>query len=354
MLLINGRQLEVGMAVRDPNHPLHLQAKEYQKGIAELKEKYGKQIKFIRPGFPKKNRGSDSKGRETELAEPTPPALFPMETEYVTENRGKEIWSCCLTLPELQPNGLWSIGKLGKRSLKIEEFKIVDLDKEPDLAYYLYYISRSVRKGNRLKVDNPKEDIKKKADKVRGEVELKTAIWSMITDDEVLRKLASSYGIPDVGIKEPDALRFELEEKLLSNDMKRKKDMSIRGTQEFLQDMKVTDGVRLRAYLQSMLDEKKIVFNPDGRFKCGDKVLMQVRVNELPRKFDFLCGFYNAPNNNDKLRELLLDTLDEAKMAKMDEKDFTWLAKVMGINTAFKKKEEIKEMVYNAFSITVT
>jgi len=351
MLLINGKQLEVGSASKDPTNELHLQALEYLKGIEELRTKFGKQLRFVRPGFPRKNRGSDSKGRETELTEPTPPALFPLKTQYISPTRGSEIWTCCMTMPELQPNGLWELGKNSKRSIRIDEFKLVDLDRDPDLAFYLYFISNSAKKGNRLKVDNPKADLKKKADRVRGEVEIKTAIWTMITDDDVLRRLASAYDVPDVNIKEADAIRFELEEKLLANDLRKRKDQTIKGTADFLQEMKITDGVRLRAYLKNLMDEKKITFSPDGRFKLGERVLMQVRINELPRKFDFLCSFFNAPNNNDKLKELLMDTIDGEKLGKFDDKDFTWLAKVMGTNVSFKKKDEIKEAVYALFNI---
>jgi hypothetical protein len=350
MLIINGRQLEPGMASKDPNNPLHEQAKEYLKGIEELRAKFGKTLKFVRPGFPKKNKGSDSKGKETELTEPTPPALFPIQTEYTSPTRGKEIWTCCTTLPELQPNGLWGLGKNAKRSFLIEDFKIIDIEKEPDLAYYLYYISNSAKKGNRLKLDNPKEDLKKKADKIRDEMGIKVAIWQM-ADDEQLKQVAAAYGIPDTEVKEADAIRFELEERLLANDMKKRKDSTIRGTSEFLQDMKVNDTVRLRAFIQKLIDDKSITYSADGRYKVGDKVIMQVKATDLTRKFDHLCSYLSMPNNADKLKELMLDVMDDKRLAKFSDKDFAWMAKVMGVTTAFKEKEKIKEMVYDVFSI---
>jgi hypothetical protein len=48
------------------------------------------------------------------------------------------------------------------------------------------------------------------------------------------------------------------------------------------------------------------------------------------------------------------DVVDKAYLDGLtDPKDLIWLAKVMGINTSFKKKEELKSMVYDAFSIAL-
>ena len=351
MILINGKQLEVGLALRDESHPMHVMALEYTQGLAELKEKFGKVIKFIRPGFPKTNIGSDSKGNEARLIEPTPPVLFPLEKAYAHPERGEEIWSCCLQMPKLLPNGLWSIGN--KRSIKVEEFINVDLDKQPDLAYYLYYIANFKRAG-RLEVDDKKAKIKEKADKERMLVERKTAIWQMLSDENVLRKMAGAYGVPNSGTAEPDQLRFDLEAQLEKNDNKKRNDPSLKGTREFLEEMKVTDNVRLRAFIKKLEDDKKLIYKPDGRYRLGDKVLMQVPQARLQTKFEYLCEYYNIPNNHDKLQELMRDVVDKEYLDSVtDDKDFTWLAKVMGINTPFKKKEELKSMVYDAFSIAL-
>jgi hypothetical protein len=350
-LLINGRQLEVGLAIRDENHPMHQYALEYTQGLTELREKFGNVIKFIRPGFPKKNRGSDSKGNEVMMNEPTPPALFPLEKSHPHPNRGEEVWSCCLNMPKLLPNGLWSIGN--KKSLKIEQFINVDINKQPDLAYYLYYIADFGR-GGRLKVDDPQEEIRNKAAKERQLVERKTAIWQMLSDENVLRKMASAYGVPFAATKSPDALRFDLEAQLESNDKNKIKDNSIKGTMEFLEEMKVTDNVRLRAFLQKLIDDNKLVYKQDGRYRLGDKVLMQVPQSEINKRFEYLCSYYNISNNQDKLQELMRDVVNKEFLDGIkDDKDITWLSKVMGINTPFKKKEELRSLVYDAFSIAL-
>ena len=347
-ILVNGRMLDTGMAIGDENHPMHKYALEYTQGLAELREKHGKRIKFIRPDWPKKTQGSDSRGRDVVIKEPTPPAMFPLERAYPHPKRGEEIWSCCLTMPKLQPNGLWSIGS--KRSIKIEEFINVDLDKQPDLAYYLYYIA-NFNRGGRLRLDDPQKEIREKADRERDLVERKTAIWSLLSDDAVPR-MAAAYGVPHSGSKSPDALRFDLEAQLEINDKKKKKDPLTKGTKEFLEEMRVTDNVRLRAFIQKLMDDKKLIYKPDGRFRVGDKILMQIPQSEINRKFEYLCGYYSAPNNSDKLQELMRDVVDKEYLDSVrDDKDFAWLCKVMDISTAFKKKEELKTLAYGAFNI---
>ena len=348
MLLVNSKQLIVSEALADDKHPLHAQAVDYDKGVKELREKFGKSIRFVRPEFPRFNKGTDSKGNETTLAEPAFPAMFPLQTDFTHPKRGREIWGCCMGIPKLLPNGLWSIGDKG--SLRIDEHKIVDLDKQPDLAYYLYFISNAMRSG-RIKVSDPKGDIKKKANKVREEVEVKTAIWQMLEDDALLKKMAMAYGVQDTATKEPDAIRFELEAILLSNNEKKRKDPSVKGTAEFLEEMKVTDGVRLRSFIRGLFDEKIITDRGDGRLRIGDKVLVQMPFEAIKDPFNFLCNFYHAPNNNDKLRDLMTDVMTKERLDKFEEKDFSWICKVMGVQTAFKKKEEIKTLAYEAFSL---
>jgi hypothetical protein len=350
-LLINGKQLTVGVALRDENHEMHPYAVEYTAGMAELRQKFGKVIKFVRPGYPRTNIGTDSRGREAHMLEPTPPAMFPLEKEHAHPLRGKEIWSCCLNMPKLLPNGLWSIGN--KKSIKITEFLNVDLDRQPDLAYYLYYIANFER-GGRLKVDDPKADIKAKADKKMREVERTTAIWQMLDDEHKLRTMAAAYGVPNSGTKEPDQLKFDLEAQLEINDNRKRQDPLIKGTREFLEEMKVTDNVRLRAFIKNLEDTKKLIYKPDGRYHLGDKTLLQVPFESIKDTFGYICSYYNVPNNAEKLQDLMRDVVNKEYLDNIkDEKDFTWLAKVMGINTPFKKKEELRSMVYDAFSIAL-
>jgi len=118
--------------------------------------------------------------------------------------------------------------------------------------------------------------------------------------------------------------------------------------------MKVTDNVRLRSFLKTLEDDKKLIYKPDGRWHLGEKTLLQVPYENIKDAFGYMCSYYNVPNNADKLKDLMHDVVNKEYLDNIkDEKDFTWLAKVMGITSAFKKKEKIRSMVYDAFSIAL-
>jgi hypothetical protein len=351
MLLINQKQLLVNEALGNVNHPLYPHAVEYENGLKELKENYGKEIKFIRPGLPKYNPGMDSEGRSTTLLEPPSPALFPMQTYLTHSERGKETWSCCLDFPELQPNGLWKMGK--KRSIIIFDSITVNIDKDPDLAFYLYKICKSIKDG-RLAVDNPKAEVRAKANKEREETERQMAIWNVLKDELALRRIAQAWGITEVGMKDEDAVRFELKELLIKNDEKKKLDPKTKGTREFLDELKINDNIRLRSFIRDLLDSKTIIYKDDGRLWIGEKQLMQLPFVAIQSQsqFDYICNFYGSPNNVARLQELMRDVITKEMLdAIVDNKDYVWLGKIMGITTSFKKKEETKRLVYEAFSV---
>ena len=350
--------LETASALQNESHPLHEIAVEYTEGLRKLREQFpdGK-IKFIRPGYPKKSKGVDSRGRQVTMLEPKTPALFPLRREVVNEKRGTEIWSCCLTAPKLLPNNLWEID--GKRSIKIDEFVIVNLNKQPDLAYYLAFIAKF--KSSLLKVDDPEAEVRERAAEERRLVELKSAIWQMLPDEEQLRKVSAAYGVTGAHTmangrytKSADRLRIELEEQIKINETRRgkHKDFTAKGVREFLEEMKVTDSVRLRAFVQRLIDEKKLTYKPDGRFRLGDKAITQVPHSEIGRKFEWLCSYFAMPSNKDRLQELMRDVVDKEYLDSITEdKDYAWLCKVMDVTVSFKKKEEIKSTVYGVFNI---
>ena len=351
MILINQKQL-TSDALNDKSHPLHAHAVEYNEGLTKLKEKFGKEIKFIRPGYPKFNPGADSEGRATDLLEPTQPALFPLQTYVTHPMRGRELIGCCLGIPKLLPNNLWDIGD--KRSFTVFDSISVNIDNEPDLAYYIYYISRAVKRSE-LVVEDLKSVVRAKADKEREETERQMAIWHVLSDDLALRRIAQAYNIAEVGMKEDDAVRLELKDVLIRNDERKKLDPTVKGTKEFLEELKVSDNIRLRAFIRELLDKKVITYNPDGRFWLGDKVreLLQVPYSALGNTFDYICNFYGSPNNEIRLQQLMREVVTEDMLKGIvDDKDFVWLAKVMGVQTSFKKKEETKRLVYDAFAIT--
>jgi len=351
-LIVNFQRLDLS-ALEDVKHPMYAYAKEYDEGIRHLLELYPeKKIKFTRVGYPRMVTYNDPlTGREAQVPEDVPPLRLSLRANVKHPKRGSEQWGVCLGAPHPLPGGLWDIGgKLDTKTKQIEGNLIIDLVDQPDLAFFVYYKSPLVR-GGHLKVDDPREETKQKAAKKRQALELETAIWQGLEDEDQLRKLASAYGIENVREKLGDDLRFELEGVLKNNDVKKKKDPTIKGTKEFLEEMKITDYVRLSAFIRNMLDNSMIVFSGDGRYKVGDKPIAQVPSNEVTKKFAWLCNYFAAPNNKDRLQELFRDLINKEYLDTVeDPKDFRWIAGVMEIEGYFNKPaEQVKEMVYKTF-----
>ena len=334
MLIINQAQLNVNVALQDKTHPMHIYAKEYS---------------FVRPGYPQLVDGITAKGKEVRnIPYPTAQMRLPLKTNFRHPDRGTELWACALDAPKLLPGNLWDLGN--KKSFAVEERLIVNLKNEPDFAFYLCYISNAVR-GGHLKIDDPKADLKDKAEKERREIERKTAIWTC--DDNQLRKICQAYGVPDAMKKEPDALRFEIQDVLAKNDVAQQRDPSIKGTREFLEEMKITDNVRLRAFVRNAIDLGVVSYKLDGRYKIGTREIVRVPKMELDRKFDYLCNFLGSPSNLEELRALLVDVINKEYLDTVeDEKDFQWIGKIMDLEGyATKTKEKLRDAVYGRFVV---
>jgi hypothetical protein len=351
MILINQLKLDAS-AFKDETHPMHQYAIEYERGMKELKKKFpdGK-IRFVRPGYPKYVSGLSAKGFEaTGIPYPVPPSQFPLQTLYKHPERGTELWACCIDAPKILPGNLWDLGR--RRFFSVTESMNVDIKTQADLAFYLCYISNALKSGQ-IKIDDPEAEIKAKADEERAIIDRKTAIWNILSDEPQLRKICQAYGISNALKKTPDALRFELEALLKKNDEKKNRDPYIKGTKDFLEEMKINDNVRLRSFIRNGIDNSFILYKPDGRYRIGEKVILQVPQPDIGRKFDYLCNYLAAPNNLEKLREVMTDLINKEYLDLItDDNDFRWLAKVMDIQGFYNKKpEQVKELVYGVFTI---
>jgi hypothetical protein len=248
------------------------------------------------------------------------------------------------------PGNLWDLGT--PHTKQITNGITIDLMTEPDLAFFLYYKCPHVRKGQ-WKVDDPKAEIRAKADEKRKNLERETAIWQTLQDEAQLRKVSMGYGIEKAMTKEPDALRFELDALLKVNDEKQKIDHTIRGTKEFLEDLRINDYMRLSAFVRHWLDEGVINYRPDGRYRVGEKIIAHVPVDSVNERFKWLCNYFAAPNNLEELKSLFHDVVNREYLDKIDaDKDYRWLAKVMELPGAHNKPiEQVKNMLYEALAV---
>jgi hypothetical protein len=341
-------------AIKDKTHPMYDFAKEYKDGLEALNAKYpDKTITFKRVGYPKFTDGylDPLTGVEKPgVPEPIPPMRLSYTAVFSHPTRGKEVWAVCLDTPKALAGGLWELGKT--RSRQVVEGITLNLVNDADLAFFLCYKSPHVLKGH-LKIDDPKASAKERGNKKRQALELETAIWQKLDDEEQLRKIAAGWGISEAAKKEPDMIREELEALLKRNDELKKRDPSYKGTAEFLEDMKITDYVRLSAFIRQMLDASQIVYKPDGRYWVGDKIIAHVPKENIAvdKRFSWLCNYFAAPNNTDKLQDLFKDLINREYLDSItDNKDFRWIAGVMQIEGFYNKApEQVKEMVYGTF-----
>ncbi len=322
---------------------------EYQKGVEYLKRTYGKQIKFVRPGYPRKIKGIDSRGDETpNMKEPTPPMRIPLDAEVNTD-RGMEFWSYTEGTPKLQPNNLYE--PTGKRALQVTEDIVVSLESKPELAFFLYYKSPFL-KGGMLKIDDPMAEAKERGDKIRNDIDLQFALYKgALADDAQLRVVAEGYGISKTDKKHPDATREELKGIVLKGELKKKSDPMSKGIQEFLSDVKVTDSIRLAHIIQRCgIDKDKIKWLPNGVYKIGERDLCKINVSDTSHRFEYLCNHLGNIANRPKLQDLLKDIVDKEYLEKLtDDKTFSWLARVSDLKADFKSKEEVRDLVFKHF-----
>lgn len=349
MLLIDKHPLETD-ALNDKAHKLHDFAKEYDDALTYLKEHYKDGfIRFKRPGYPKHTKGADSKGNEiAKMVEPTPPIRIPLQAYATIGKLGKHLWACCLDSPTVLPNGLWDMGR--ERALTIKTDKLVNINTDPDLAFFLYKVSPFTKRGL-IKIADPIKD-----DAEIGEVESlltdrKYAVWKRLGDVEKLKRMARAYGVAQVDGKQPNQIRKELEATLEKNDVLRRSNPAVKGTREFLEEMMVTDGVLLRAFIQRAIDEKKLACGLNGDWKVGDKVIAKVPASELKRKPEYLCDYLSAGNNADKLQDFLRDLVSKEYLEGItDKKEWEWLAKIANVPHQFKKIDEIKTGVQKFYA----
>ncbi len=357
MLLIDQRPLELEQALNDKGHPQHDFAKFYDEKLKSLKARHKNgYVRFKRPGYPRHIKGADSRGMEIpKVAEPVPPMRIPLKGYAITGSKGKHLWMCCTDPPTILPNQLWDLGR--NRSLSIKDDYLVNLEDNPELAFFLAEISVHTKKG-RLRLLDPVAD----DDEVGRAEELialrKNAVWNLLPDVEKLKTMARAYGVNKVDEKQPNAIRKALEEQLTKNDEAQKRNPAVKGTREFIEEMRVTESVLLRNFIQKAIDDKKLaVSSASGHWKIGEKFIYQVPASDFGDRRNYgekaknsLCNWLMAGQNAERLQEFLKDLLsmeyfDAIADTKDGNKEWVWLAKVAKKKFEFTKMDVLKTEV---------
>ena len=184
-------------SLNDTKAKQYVFAKEYNDTITYLHEHFPNGvIHFKRKGAQKYTKGADNFGREVpNMLEPVSPWRIPLQAYAVTGDKGKHLWACCLDSPEPEANGLWNMGRT--RTLSIKESKSVDINKDPDLAFFLYKISPFVQR-RLIAVADPVADDATLGEAERVLTERKYAVWNMLSEEDKLKRMARAYGVVDV------------------------------------------------------------------------------------------------------------------------------------------------------------
>ena len=351
MILVDKKPLQLD-ALNDKSNPLHEFAVEYDKTLKYLHERYKNgYIRFRRPGFPKYVKGADEKGREIpKVKEPDIPMRIPLRAYTTIGSLGKHEITCCLDAPTVLPNQLWDFGRTRAMTIKVD--KLVNFNDQPDLAFFLYKVSPFTKKGHLQVVDPAKDD--EEIGAVEMEIaETKYAVWTMLKDGDRLKTMARAYGVANVDTKQPNSIRKELEAILTKNNALHKSNPAVKGTRDFLEEMKVTDGILLRSFVQKNIDDKKLACGGNGVWKIGDKSIAQVPAQDLKNpqsKIDYLCNYLSVGNHTKELQEFMRDLINREYLGAItDNKEWTWLGKIAGVPTQFKKIEEVQEGVTKFF-----
>lgn len=354
MLLVNSKQLEQ-IALKDENHPMYSYAVQYKEGLDRLRKRFGDSIRFRRPNYPKATEGVDARGKKVpRMVKPTPPMFVPLKA-VVQGEAGMEVWEYCKGKPTLLPNNLWE--PTGKRSVSIEDVLTVSLNRDADLAFFLYYKSPfydrrpgKERKGL-LVIDDPNYIAEEEGDKVRAELELQNAIYGVLNDNDTLRVVAQGYGVPQFDKKHPDTVRKELKALVLAGEQKKKRDPRARGIKEFIDDLKVGDAMKLK-HMITVGEDRGVVTCVAGHYKCGDTDLCKVPLADLDFKQWYLANYLGKPDNRAKLQAFLKDVVTKEYLDKVtDSKIFHWIARMMELEVNLRDKDKTREGVYAHFVV---
>lgn len=342
MLYVNNKFLDLN----NPAPEFAEIASDFHTKTAALRDKFGKSVTLLSRKQPKLNA--------TGIIEPVANATIPLHIA-ISGKHGREEWLYCEVAPEIK-DGIVNVQE-NQKIVRYGELAI-DLETDPDLAYFLLEKHSMIKKGRYVVVDF-ESDEKKKADRRSKEVRLSNAIYGENTqlnlDLGYLRMVSKRWGIGNADSLSKSALQNALYDNVLASDSKK----GARTMEDFLRDIKSEDNteqLRIGSTVRDAIDEGILVFDninkewqinyKDGTFKA----LLSVSVDDLPRKDEVLIVYLQGDNHSYAKLVAAMGG-DDAVKAIIDEEavrnteDLTSLrvyAKSLGINSFGRKKEELR------------
>lgn len=300
MLYVNSKFVELDKEGIDPKEPKDLYEKvilDYRKKLSEYKQRFGRYVTVKDRREPKLNI--------TGLLEPVPNAAIPLRLALVGEN-GREEWVYTEVTPQLKEGVLHL--DTNSRIIYYGELRI-DLQENPDLAYFLLEKHPMFKKG-RYYVEDFAADERKKAEGRRNETKLFEVIYGgqarLNMDLAYLRLIAKRWGISSADTQSKDFLQNNLYDRVKTAEEKKRKSKAGRGIDEFINDVRASDSneqLQVAGHVRDAMDKNILTFDVGDKtwkINYGDGTfynVLSVSAQDLPQKEEAVILYLQEDNS---------------------------------------------------------
>lgn len=237
---------------------------------------------------------------------------------------------------------------------------IIDLDTDPDFAYFLIEKHGMIKSGKYNILDH-ETDERLKAEHRRKETLLNSVIYGdnakLNIDVDFLRLIAKRWGIGNADKQGKDTLQNQLFDMVQSAEKQKKSKQAGRGIDDFVKDVRGSDtseALKVASLVRDAIDAKIVIFDPINRkwiidYKDGNfKNIMTVSIDDTDQKDEVLILYLQSDNNLFALLSAAMGTpkqkvaegIDADKIRETEDiAVLRQYAKSLGV-TAFQKGKE--------------
>ena len=283
----------------------------------------------------------------TGIREAIPTCFWPLRNTIIREGQ-TETWQYTKNKPTVKDGQL----VFKKNSVQIDFGDLaIDAIRETDFAYFMIYISDILKHGYEIVDYNKKAAKEVEAVSERSTLDFfcTSAHSPLVKDEQKLRYVAASWGIPNSSVTDINILKLELRDKVVESN--NNITVTGRGIQDFIEEVETENPItNYRALIQRAVDAKVIGFNfkqsawffIDKHTGENTDYILPVMSNEVSQKdrllLDYLC---RMPDIINKLESMLGTGSKYAKYKWPGE--FRALCSERGIDTKNKTRLQLEK-----------
>jgi hypothetical protein len=346
--------------------------KRYQKFLDEVIPELSETVVF--------KRNTPIRVNHTGLVEPDPLMFVPYEARVYDETFGSQHWRYCESAPTQNSTGKWTYRPLGKNFKRTES---VSKKERPDYIFFMLELCHRVRNKDIICEDREQEALKtiERDDK---QVAVKYMIYNSLSplspentgSEELLRMIGAAWGVPHAHGKRRSLAEVRVELFDIVNKNEEKHDISGRGFDTFLSEIKSKERIILRANIQRAVDSKAIRYDPKEftwKYVAGSHIItvLSTRFFDNPANglFDYFLRdenkrriFYGTLENKyeeapeevmeepEPSEEVVNETATEDKKNEVDIESLGWkelqkMAKGMNLRYTWVSKPDLIENI---------